>query len=52
MLIFPLHINVQLQFILVLLFTLFGCLVTYEYIIKRVKILRLLFGLKIKQQAQ
>ena len=51
-LIFPLHINVQLQFFLVLLFTLFGCLVTYEYIIKRVKILRLLFGLKIKQQAQ
>ena len=48
MLIFPLHINVPLQFVLVLLFTLAGCLLTYEYIIKRVKILRLLFGLKSK----
>jgi glucans biosynthesis protein C len=45
LLIFPLPINVQLQFVLVLLFTLVGCLGFYELIIRRVKLLRPLFGL-------
>lgn len=43
--VFPLAIPVQLQFVLVLLFTLGGCLLSYE-IIKRIKWLRIFFGLK------
>ncbi len=45
MLIFPLPITIPLQFVLVLLFTIAGCFATYE-IIRRFKILRLLFGLR------
>jgi len=44
-LIFPLSIALPLQFILVLLFTTGGCFATYE-IIRRVKFLRPLFGMK------
>ncbi|MBK6263945.1 acyltransferase family protein [Marivirga sp. S37H4] len=48
LLIFPLDIDSRLQFILVLLFTGMGCFVTYEFIIRRVKFLRPLFGLRMK----
>lgn len=48
--IFPLTIPVQLQFVLVLLFTLGGCLLSYE-IIKRIKWVRVLFGLKFNEKA-
>ncbi len=44
--IFPLSIQVHLKFILVLLFTVIGCFVTYEFIIRRVNFIRPLFGLK------
>ncbi len=44
-LVFPLAIPVQLQFVLVLLFTLGGCLGSYE-IIRRIKWVRVLFGMK------
>lgn len=47
-LIFPLDIQVQLQFILILLFTFTGCFLTYELIIRRVNMIRPLFGLKMK----
>jgi len=46
LLIFPLDINVQLKFILVLLFTVTGCFAFYEFIIRRINITRVLFGLK------
>ncbi|MEP6737337.1 MAG: acyltransferase family protein [Chryseolinea sp.] len=49
MLIFPLDIPVSIQFVLVLLFTMAGCFGVYEFIIRRVNILRVLFGLKIKK---
>jgi glucans biosynthesis protein C len=49
-LIFSLAIPVQLQFVLVLVFTLGGCLLSYE-IIRRVKLLRLLFGMKVNPKA-
>lgn len=45
MFIFQWDIAVQLQFVLVLLFTIIGCFASYE-IIRRVNVLRLLFGLK------
>jgi len=45
LLIFPLHINVYLKFILVLAFTVTGCFAFYEFVIRRVSIFRLLFGL-------
>jgi glucan biosynthesis protein C len=52
MLIFRTSMNVQLQYVLVVLFTFVGCFGTYE-IIRRVKILRLLFGLGLtKEKAQ
>jgi len=47
MLIFPLNIPVQLQFVLVLLFTGIGCFGTFE-LIRRINFLRPLFGLKLK----
>mgnify|MGYP002777221587 CR=1 FL=1 len=44
--VFPLTLPVQLQFVLVLLFTLIGCLIAYE-LIKRIAWLRVLFGMKL-----
>lgn len=44
---FELNIPTTLQFILVVLFTITGCMITYEFLIRRVKFLRPLFGLKI-----
>jgi glucans biosynthesis protein C len=46
MLIFPLDIEVWLKFVLVLLLTGIGCFVCYEFIIRRSKFIRPLFGLK------
>lgn len=46
MLIFPLTLNVYLKFAFVLNFTFIGSLSTYEFLIRRVKFLRVLFGLK------
>lgn len=48
LLIFPLDIEAPLQFILVLVFTGIGCFTFYELIIRRVNIMRPLFGLKMK----
>jgi fucose 4-O-acetylase-like acetyltransferase len=48
LLIFPLDIDVHLKFILVLVFTVTGCFSFYEFIIRRVNIIRPLFGLKMK----
>ncbi len=46
LLVFPLDIEVQLKFILVLMFTVLGSFLLYEFIIRRVNIFRPLFGLK------
>lgn len=48
LLIFPLNIPVQIQFLLVLLLTAAGCFAFFE-MIRRVKYLRPLFGLKLKE---
>ena len=48
--IFPLALPVELKFVLTLLFTMAGCLATYE-VIKRIRVLRPLFGLKWKKTA-
>jgi hypothetical protein len=48
MLIFPSDIPVPIQFILVLLFTGLGCFAVYEFIIRRINIIRPLFGVKMK----
>jgi glucan biosynthesis protein C len=45
MLIFPMAIDVRIQFVLVLLFTIVGCFATYE-VVRRLKWIRVLFGLK------
>lgn len=44
--IIPLKLPVQLEFVLILIFTFAGCFFSYEFFIKRVKFLRPLFGLK------
>lgn len=44
-LIFSIHVPVPVQFTLLLFFTIFGCFVSYEGVVKRVGFLRLLFGL-------
>jgi glucan biosynthesis protein C len=44
--IFPLNLDVRLQFVLVLLFTVIGCFAVYEFIIRRINFIRPLFGLK------
>lgn len=46
LLIFPLDIDVRLKFILVFLFTVTGCFIFYEFMIRRVNFVRLLFGLR------
>lgn len=50
-LIFPLAMPVQVQFIALLLFTLTGCMLSYE-IIKRIKWVRILFGMKLNSTEQ
>ena len=47
-LVFPLDINVWLKFALSILITGAGCMLTYELLVKRVGLLRLLLGLKAK----
>ena len=47
LLFFPLDISTGLKFILTNLFTLLGCFIVYELVIRRVKLLRPLFGLKV-----
>ncbi len=46
LLVFPLNMGVYAKFVLVLIFTMAGCLATYEFIIRRVNFIRTLFGLK------
>ena len=48
LLIFPLDIEVHLKFVLTLAFTGIGCFIFYEFIIRRLNIIRPLFGLKTK----
>ena len=48
-LILPLEIPTVLKFFLLVAFTTLGCLTLYEFIIKRVRFLRPLFGLKRKE---
>ncbi|PSR54993.1 acyltransferase [Adhaeribacter arboris] len=48
LLFFPVQVNAPLQFTLVLLFTAVGCFTLYEFLIRRVNLLRPLFGLKRK----
>lgn len=45
-LIFPLNMQVQWKFVLVLVFTFTGCLCFYEFVIRRARLIRPLFGLK------
>ncbi|WP_234573285.1 acyltransferase family protein [Rhodohalobacter sp. 614A] len=45
-LIFPLEIPVLLKFIFVIIFTGIGCFAMYDFVIRRINILRPLFGLK------
>ena len=44
-LIFPIDLQPWLKFVLVVILTFTGCLLTYEFVIRRVRILRPLFGL-------
>jgi glucans biosynthesis protein C len=50
LLIFQLNIAAPIQFILVLLFTTIGCFTFYELIIRRINIIRPLFGLKMNDK--
>jgi hypothetical protein len=45
-LILPLEVAEILQLLLIVLFTLTGCFITYELVIRRIRFLRPLFGLK------
>jgi hypothetical protein len=46
MIILPINLTVHAKFISLVLFTFSGCLLTYEFIIKRIDLMRFLFGLK------
>lgn len=46
MLVFQLNIDVRIQFLMVLILTFAGCFVLYEFVIRRIGLLRILFGLK------
>jgi hypothetical protein len=52
MLIFPLDMNLQLEFVTVLIFTFAGCFLFYEFVIRRITILRPLFGLKMRKSRE
>jgi hypothetical protein len=45
-LILPLEVAGIIQFIMIVIFTLTGCFMTYEFVIRRISFLRPLFGLK------
>lgn len=45
-LIFPMKIGVLLKYVLQMLFTVFGSLIFYEFVIRRINLIRPLFGLK------
>ena len=47
LLIFPLEIPAPLKFMLTIILTGTGCFITYEYLIRRMPVLRPLFGLKL-----
>jgi glucan biosynthesis protein C len=49
--IFPLNVPAPLQFVMVLLFTLTVSMITYEFIVRRVNLFRLLFGLKLNSSS-
>ncbi|WP_221409772.1 acyltransferase family protein [Pseudochryseolinea flava] len=46
-LVFNLDIDVRIQFVLVSIFTFVGCFGFYEFVIRRIRLFRMLFGLKI-----
>jgi glucans biosynthesis protein C len=46
LLLFPLHVDVHVKFILVWIFTVAGCFAGYEFIIRRINFMRVVFGLK------
>lgn len=46
---FPLELAPALKFILTSLFTALGCFLTYEFVIRRVNVIRPLFGLKVME---
>jgi peptidoglycan/LPS O-acetylase OafA/YrhL len=52
MIIFPLDIPSYVQFALLLLFTIVGCFMMFEFVVSRINFLRPLFGLKVKRQIQ
>jgi glucans biosynthesis protein C len=49
-LIFPTSIDVHLKFVLILLFTGIGCFAFYEVLIRRINVIRPLFGVKMKNR--
>lgn len=49
-LIFDTGLPIPLQFVMLVLFTLGGCLLAYEFLIRRTNITRFLFGLKTKRK--
>ena len=51
-LVFPSSLPVSLQFIIVVCITTFGCIILYEFGIRRISFLRPLFGLKGKTDSQ
>ena len=51
--VFGWNIAVELQFVLVMVLTFIGCLVTYEFLVRRIGFIRPLFGLKmLKKETQ
>jgi peptidoglycan/LPS O-acetylase OafA/YrhL len=50
LIIFPLTLPVELKFVMVLLFTFAGCFLFYEVVIRRINLIRPLFGVKMKRQ--
>jgi glucans biosynthesis protein C len=49
LIVFRLDIAAPVQFVLVLLFTATGCFAFYEFVVRRINIIRPLFGLKMKR---
>jgi glucans biosynthesis protein C len=50
--IFPLDMAVELKFVLVLLFTLAGCFGFFEFVIRRINVIKPLFGVKMDRETK
>jgi len=51
MIILPLEIATILKFVLIVIFTFAATMLNYEFVVRRIRVLRIVFGLKVYSKA-